>query len=306
MRSRSSSDIRNDPFLPRTGALEQRTRSRLQSKRALARVASSHAVGDSPGCAARLAVLSALVALTVALVVAPVALGHDGGEGTYGETNDKVVTNAGLHPHRLLPAVRPRDVDGPDGARPPQGPPQGRAEGARTRGPRARRLVARSGRGRRRPVRYERVGAAAVLTIDRPARRNAIDGPTAEALAAALRRVRRRRRRARARPHRRGRRAPSAPARTSRRSRRSRRASTTPAVRSGFTRAHPGEADDRRDRGLVPGGRPRARAVVRPADRDRGLRGSASPSGASACRSSTAARSACRGSSGSAAPSTSS
>ena len=34
-------------------------------------------------------------------------------------------------------------------------------------------------------VRYERIGAAAVLTIDRPARRNAIDGPTAERLAAA-------------------------------------------------------------------------------------------------------------------------
>jgi enoyl-CoA hydratase len=34
-------------------------------------------------------------------------------------------------------------------------------------------------------VRYERVGAAAVLTIDRPERRNAIDGPTAQALAAA-------------------------------------------------------------------------------------------------------------------------
>jgi enoyl-CoA hydratase len=31
-------------------------------------------------------------------------------------------------------------------------------------------------------VRYERAGAAAVLTIDRPARRNAVDGPTAEAL----------------------------------------------------------------------------------------------------------------------------
>ncbi|MCW3017414.1 MAG: crotonase/enoyl-CoA hydratase family protein [Solirubrobacterales bacterium] len=31
-------------------------------------------------------------------------------------------------------------------------------------------------------VRYERVGAAAVLTIDRPARRNAVDGKTAEAL----------------------------------------------------------------------------------------------------------------------------
>jgi enoyl-CoA hydratase len=34
------------------------------------------------------------------------------------------------------------------------------------------------------PVRYERIGAAAVLTIDRPERRNAIDGPTAERLAA--------------------------------------------------------------------------------------------------------------------------
>jgi len=33
------------------------------------------------------------------------------------------------------------------------------------------------------PVRYERRGAAAVLTIDRPERRNAVDGPTAEALA---------------------------------------------------------------------------------------------------------------------------
>jgi enoyl-CoA hydratase len=32
------------------------------------------------------------------------------------------------------------------------------------------------------PVTYERVGAAAVLTIDRPERRNAIDGPTAELL----------------------------------------------------------------------------------------------------------------------------
>jgi enoyl-CoA hydratase/carnithine racemase len=31
-------------------------------------------------------------------------------------------------------------------------------------------------------VRYERVGAAAVLTIDRPHRRNAVDGPTAELL----------------------------------------------------------------------------------------------------------------------------
>ncbi len=34
------------------------------------------------------------------------------------------------------------------------------------------------------PVRYERRGAAAVLCIDRPERRNAVDGPTAEALKA--------------------------------------------------------------------------------------------------------------------------
>ncbi len=33
-----------------------------------------------------------------------------------------------------------------------------------------------------RPVRYERPGAAALITIDRPQRRNAVDGPTAAAL----------------------------------------------------------------------------------------------------------------------------
>ena len=36
-----------------------------------------------------------LTALVFALT-APVALAHDGGEGWYGETNDKVVTNAGF------------------------------------------------------------------------------------------------------------------------------------------------------------------------------------------------------------------
>jgi hypothetical protein len=35
-----------------------------------------------------------LLALGLALVLAPAALGHDGGLGTYGEANDKVVTNA--------------------------------------------------------------------------------------------------------------------------------------------------------------------------------------------------------------------
>jgi hypothetical protein len=30
------------------------------------------------------------------LLLAPAALAHDGGQGTYGEANDKVVTNAGF------------------------------------------------------------------------------------------------------------------------------------------------------------------------------------------------------------------
>ena len=38
------------------------------------------------------------------------------------------------------------------------------------------------------PVTYERQGAAAVVTIDRPERRNAVDGPTAEELGEAYRR----------------------------------------------------------------------------------------------------------------------
>ena len=42
-------------------------------------------------------VLAALpVTLALLLVLAPAALAHDGGEGWYGETNDKVVTNAGF------------------------------------------------------------------------------------------------------------------------------------------------------------------------------------------------------------------
>src|ERR671932_555493 len=38
------------------------------------------------------------------------------------------------------------------------------------------------------PVTYERVGSAAVLTIDRQERRNAVDGPTAAALLEGYRR----------------------------------------------------------------------------------------------------------------------
>lgn len=42
--------------------------------------------------------IAALLAYALLLVLAPVALGtpHDGGEGLWGETNDKVVTNAGF------------------------------------------------------------------------------------------------------------------------------------------------------------------------------------------------------------------
>ena len=42
--------------------------------------------------------LSATVVLTLAalLVAAPAALAHDGGEGLWGETNDRVITNAGF------------------------------------------------------------------------------------------------------------------------------------------------------------------------------------------------------------------
>ena len=45
-----------------------------------------------------------LAMVVIFLLVAPVALGHDGGEGTYGETNDKVVTNAGFILIAFFPA----------------------------------------------------------------------------------------------------------------------------------------------------------------------------------------------------------
>jgi preprotein translocase subunit SecG len=37
-----------------------------------------------------------LLTLIVLAATAPAALGHDGGEGLWGETNDKVITNAGF------------------------------------------------------------------------------------------------------------------------------------------------------------------------------------------------------------------
>ena len=44
----------------------------------------------------RRAVVSLTVLATTLLLLAPVALAHDGGQGTYGEAKDKVVTNAGF------------------------------------------------------------------------------------------------------------------------------------------------------------------------------------------------------------------
>jgi hypothetical protein len=37
-----------------------------------------------------------LATVTAFALIAPVALAHDGGQGTYGETNDRIVTNAGF------------------------------------------------------------------------------------------------------------------------------------------------------------------------------------------------------------------
>jgi len=39
---------------------------------------------------------SLVLALTALFVAAPGALAHDGGEGLWGETNDRVITNAGF------------------------------------------------------------------------------------------------------------------------------------------------------------------------------------------------------------------
>ena len=39
---------------------------------------------------------TAVLTLGLLALTAPVALAHDGGEGLWGETNDKVITNAGF------------------------------------------------------------------------------------------------------------------------------------------------------------------------------------------------------------------
>jgi uncharacterized membrane protein len=42
------------------------------------------------------ALRSVLLAIALLALTAPAALAHDGGEGLWGETNDKVITNAGF------------------------------------------------------------------------------------------------------------------------------------------------------------------------------------------------------------------
>ena len=66
---------------------------------------------------------------------APVALAHDGGEGLYGETNDKVVTNAGFiliaaFPLLIFVLSMIQWVAGQA-----QGPPQEGRQGAHARAP---------------------------------------------------------------------------------------------------------------------------------------------------------------------------
>jgi hypothetical protein len=42
------------------------------------------------------ALKTSILTLALLAVTAPAALAHDGGEGLWGETNDKVITNAGF------------------------------------------------------------------------------------------------------------------------------------------------------------------------------------------------------------------
>ena len=42
------------------------------------------------------ALRTTLLAVALLFLTAPAALAHDGGEGLWGETNDKVITNAGF------------------------------------------------------------------------------------------------------------------------------------------------------------------------------------------------------------------
>src|SRR4051812_5674288 len=83
-----------------------------------------------------------------------------------------------LHPHLRDPAADPAPHPRAARARQAQGPPSLRRQGAARASRPARRLV----------IRYERRGSAALVTIDRPHRHNAIDGGAARGLLAAFHR----------------------------------------------------------------------------------------------------------------------
>jgi preprotein translocase subunit SecG len=53
----------------------------------------------------RAALHTLLTTLVVMAVAAPAALAHDGGEGLWGETNDKVITNAGFFLIAFFPVL---------------------------------------------------------------------------------------------------------------------------------------------------------------------------------------------------------
>ena len=237
-------------------------------------------------------------------LMAPVALAgpHDGGEGLYGETNDKVVTYTGFILIVGIPIlVLILTLI------------QSRWSGARTVGSRRRRRArraptcaaagsriftppgagprrGRSGPGAPRPgplrltarmVQYERTGAAAVVTIDRAERRNAVDGPTAAALLEAYERF-----------------AADDDARVLVLTGAGDQAfcagadlkaletldPDAPAGPMGFSRLTPAKPDDRGDRRLVRRRRARTRALVRPARSPTRRRSSAASSGAGASR----------------------
>ena len=149
----------------------------------------------------------------------------DNGEGLVGETNDKIITFFSLGLVVFFTLVVILGSAAQAGSRAPQGSTQGGrpaphrrlvahrgaaallkrftprpAARARMRvqiPPHARGSELPAGATRRSgrvqpvdAVTYERIGAAAVLTIDRQDRRNAVDGPTADLLGRRLRALR--------------------------------------------------------------------------------------------------------------------
>ena len=116
------------------------------------------------------------------LLLAPAALAHDQGQGWYGETDDKVVTNAGFILIGFFPlfillavaaAVAPRQAQGRA--------QEGREGAARRKPPVAGRLVAARPRCRTSPASSASAPPPSSPSTARSGR-NAVDGPTADAL----------------------------------------------------------------------------------------------------------------------------